>query len=136
MEGHKPDQHIGTTNPAVILLIEDEEMLRSLLERFLVSQGFVVLAAANGLDGLEVFKRRRNDISVVLTDVHLPGMDGCAAFLEMRRIDPTVKAIFTSGHMDHAMKKKLQEEGVHHFIHKPFLIQEVLDAVYEAIGAT
>ena len=137
MENHKSlgDGKEGEQqNRGTILLIEDEEMLRTLTETILVDHGFVVLAAADGLEGLALFKKHKERISVVLTDLHLPKMDGCTAFLEMNRIDPSVKAVFASGHIDLAMKRKLQQAGVRHFIHKPFAIDEVLEAIFEIMG--
>jgi len=120
--------------PDTILLVEDEEMLRMLIETFLVDHGFAVICAADGLEGFTLFKQHKDRIAIVLTDVHLPKMNGCTAFLEMKRLNPSVKGVFASGHIDPMMKRRLQQEGVRHFIHKPFLIKEVLDAIYELMG--
>ena len=119
--------------PGSILLIEDEEMLRILLETLLVEKGYTVLTAGDGLEGLNLYKQNKNNIGVVLTDMKLPTIDGYTAFLEMKRINPDVKAIFASGHIDNNTRARLQLEGVRHFITKPYLVEEVLKAIVETL---
>ncbi|NLI79656.1 MAG: PAS domain S-box protein [Candidatus Riflebacteria bacterium] len=80
-----------------ILVAEDEEGIRSLLQEMLEPIGFSVLGAADGRQALDLFRRHREEIRGVILDLTMPRLDGAETFREMARIDPKVKALFISG---------------------------------------
>ncbi len=112
-----------------ILVIEDEEMLRSLLELFLTNKGYTVLTADDGSRGVEVYKAHAYSISLVLSDLGLPGISGDAVFRKIREINPHVKMILASGYIDPEKKSHLYESGVRHFIQKPYSDRDVLQKI-------
>ncbi|WP_129126791.1 response regulator [Geomonas oryzae] len=110
-----------------VLLIDDEETIRSLASEMLHELGFDVVAAADGLQGLELFKSR-DDISVVLLDLTMPQMDGEQCFRELRRIDPGVRVIISSGFTEHEVTRKFLGKGIAGFIQKPYKLSALREA--------
>jgi CheY-like chemotaxis protein len=83
---------------ATVLVVEDNEMVRRLAVRILEKMGFRVLEAADGVEALEVFEEHRDRIRVVLCDVTMPRMGGWETLSALRRIDPEIPVILTSGY--------------------------------------
>jgi PAS domain S-box-containing protein len=82
-----------------ILLVEDESMLVALAIRILRSEGHTIHAATTGPEGVELFQRMVDQISMVICDLELPGLDGQGVFKEVRRLAPEVPFILTTGHI-------------------------------------
>lgn len=78
-----------------ILVIDDEAAVRGTIQRMLESAGHEVIAAENGRDGLDRY--RKQDLDVVITDIIMPEKDGIETIREIRAIDPTVAIIAISG---------------------------------------
>lgn len=117
-----------------ILVVEDEPGLRQLLYDILSNSGYKVLSAADGKAALAMFLEYR-DISLMLSDVGLPQMEGMDLFESVRRIRPEVKVILTSGFIDENQKEKMSENGVEQFIQKPYLPEDVLRKVRKVLDA-
>jgi len=116
-----------------ILLVDDEEFVRDLGERILTGAGYSVLSAAHGLEGLELFKKKRTRISLVILDLIMPEMGGEECLKELLKIDPQVKALVTSGYpMDPSAKESL-EMGARGFTSKPFEVKELLRQVRKVL---
>ncbi|MFL5038236.1 MAG: response regulator, partial [Xanthobacteraceae bacterium] len=122
------------TGRGTILLVEDEEGLRSLNARGLASRGYTVLEAGNGVEALEVLESRGGDVDLVVSDVVMPEMDGPTLLKEMRRRNPEVKIIFVSGYAEDAFEKNLPEGGQFAFLAKPFTLKQLVAAVKETIA--
>jgi PAS domain S-box-containing protein len=116
-----------------ILIIEDEEMLRELLKAFLVSKGYTVLAAEDGIQGVEMYQNHQKEIAIVLSDVGLPLLSGQDVFRKIREINPGAKVIFASGFFDPGTKSEMYRAGLNNFIQKPYMQDEVLQKIREAI---
>ncbi|MBI5575490.1 MAG: PAS domain S-box protein [Deltaproteobacteria bacterium] len=116
-----------------ILLAEDDEVVRTLAERALKDVGYTVIAARNGEEAVEIFRKCR-DVELALLDMIMPELDGREAYEKMRGIKPDLKVIFTSGYAaDPEGKPFVLEEGVP-FLAKPYglvslarMVREVLD---------
>jgi two-component system, cell cycle sensor histidine kinase and response regulator CckA len=127
--------HVDHTGHGTILLVEDEEGLRSLNARGLTSRGYTVLEAGNGLEAIEVLEGRGGSVDLVVSDVVMPEMDGPTLLKELRRRNPDVKIIFVSGYAEEAFEKNLPEEGGQFsFLPKPFTLKQLVAAVKETIG--
>gem|GEM_PF-2383399 len=81
-----------------ILFAEDEHSIREMCAFYLNSLGYNVLSASNGIEAVEIFKQRFHEIDLVILDLAMPKMGGRDAYYEMKRIEPTIKAIFISGY--------------------------------------
>ncbi len=116
------------TGQGVILLVEDEDAVRSIGARALKSRGFTVIEAATGLEALEVVEEVGGKIDLIVSDVVMPEMDGPAMFAELRKRGVTAKVIFVSGYAEEAFAKNLPE-GDFGFLPKPFSIKQLIETV-------
>jgi CheY-like chemotaxis protein len=127
-------QKPAETKSALVLLVEDEERLRSPLVRGLRRSGYTVLEAESGPQALEVAEFHEGPIDLVLTDVLMPGMSGrdLASRLRVRR--PGLKVLYMSGHTQNEIRYQgVQEEGLA-FLNKPFTIQKLLSTISHVLG--
>jgi two-component system cell cycle sensor histidine kinase/response regulator CckA len=124
------------TGQGTILLVEDEEGLRSLNARGLTSRGYTVLQAANGFEAVEAFDSCFGKIDLVVSDVVMPEMDGPTLLTKLRSRDAGVKIIFVSGYAEEAFEKNLPEgeKCGYNFLAKPFTLKQLVGAVKETMG--
>ena len=116
-----------------ILLVEDEDTVRAVAERALTRQGYTVVTAADGDEGLEIIKAD-SDFELVVSDVVMPSMDGPAMAREIRKIAPRVPVLFMSGYAEEQLRRDIDIEGMH-FIAKPFSVQQIAAKVGQVLGA-
>jgi PAS domain S-box-containing protein len=117
-----------------ILVAEDDPRVRQLTREVLENYGYRVLEAADGMEAVKVFQDNKDDIRLVILDVIMPRKNGKECFTEIRKIDPGIKAIFTSGYTaDIVNKKGILEEGVQ-FLSKPVSPQLLLKEVWELLN--
>jgi len=117
------------TGQGTILLVEDEEGLRTLNARGLASRGYTVLEAGNGVEAIEVIEGHHGKIDLVVSDVVMPEMDGPTLLKELRRRDPNVRIIFVSGYAEEAFEKNLPEGGQFAFLPKPYTLKQLVAEV-------
>jgi len=115
---------------ACILVVDDDQFVRSLLRAVLECQGHSVIEAENGDKGLQAYQA--NPADVVITDMQMPVMDGLEMILELRRAFPTARVIAISG-----CKRTLNmvKTLVQHILEKPLGMEELLDTVQQLISA-
>ncbi|QZP09835.1 response regulator [Caenibius sp. WL] len=116
-----------------ILLVEDEDMVRAVAERALTRQGYEVIAAADGEEGLE-HVRKGEAFDLVVSDVVMPTMDGPAMARAIRDLVPAMPVLFMSGYAEAQLREEIDVANMH-FIPKPFSVQEIGDKVAEVLGA-
>jgi two-component system cell cycle sensor histidine kinase/response regulator CckA len=124
------------TGQGTILLVEDEDGLRSLNARGLRSRGYSVIEAANGIEALEAFDEKNGAVDLVVSDVVMPEMDGPALLREMRKRNPNLKIIFVSGYAEEAFDKSLPENEQFAFLAKPFALSALVAKVKETMAPT
>lgn len=112
-----------------VLLVDDEEFVRDVAEAMLSSLGFVVLTARNGREGVEIYRRERNRIDLVLMDLMMPVMDGRRAFEEIRRLDPSARVVISSGYSGEEDVEGLLSMGACAVLPKPYTFRSMSDAV-------
>lgn len=116
-----------------LLLVEDEESLLRLLTGSLQEKGYQVLTASDGLEAVETYKDRRDEIALVFADIGLPILGGWEAFLRMKEVNPDVKIIFGSGYLDQHAKSELLKKGAKDFLQKPYEPNLVLQRIRHVI---
>ena len=104
-----PKPRADLTGQGTILLVEDEEGLRSLNARGLRSRGYSVIEASNGIEAMEALEEKDGAVDLVVSDVVMPEMDGPTLLREMRKRNPNLKIIFVSGYAEEAFDKSLPE---------------------------
>lgn len=118
-----------------ILLVEDEEAVRTFAARALQSRGYTVLEADSGLSALDLLEEEDQTIDLVVSDVVMPEMDGPTMLREIRKQNQNVKVIFISGYAEEAFEKNLDEGEEFAFLPKPFSLKQLAAAVKEALGS-
>lgn len=109
-----------------VLLADDEAMVRLGTQALLESTGFRVLAASDGEEAVALFRAHHQEIVCVVLDLTMPKMSGAEAFRELRRIDPNVRVVLTSGYTTEDMRHRFSGESVFGFVQKPDSIEPVL----------
>jgi two-component system cell cycle sensor histidine kinase/response regulator CckA len=130
----RPARAADDTGQGTILLVEDEEGLRSLNARGLKSRGYNVLEAGNGLEAIELIDGHDGSIDLVVSDVVMPEMDGPALLKELRKRSPDLKIIFVSGYAEEAFAKSLPEGGQFEFLAKPFTLKQLIAKVKDTMA--
>ena len=123
------------TGRGTVLLVEDEEAVRSFAARALASRGYTVIQAASGTEALARIDGNIDGIDLVVSDVVMPEMDGPTLLKELRRRRPELKVIFVSGYAEEAFKKNLPDGESFVFLPKPFSLKELVAAVKETMAA-
>jgi CheY-like chemotaxis protein len=119
---------LGTPDRPVVLVVEDEFLLRMDAVDMIASAGFEVVEAANADEAIEILESRR-DITVVFTDIQMPGsMDGLKLAQAVRGRWPPIKIVATSGHANVA-ESDLPEGG--RFLPKPYSPVQVTGVLHE-----
>jgi two-component system, cell cycle sensor histidine kinase and response regulator CckA len=124
------------TGQGTILLVEDEEGLRSLNARGLRSRGYSVIEASNGIEAMEALDQKNGAVDLVVSDVVMPEMDGPTLLKTMRGRNPDLKIIFVSGYAEDAFEKSLPENQQFAFLPKPFTLSQLVAAVKETMTPT
>ncbi|HUC97553.1 MAG TPA: ATP-binding protein, partial [Candidatus Polarisedimenticolaceae bacterium] len=126
---------IATSNgAATVLLVEDEQNMLKILERILLQHGYKVLKASDGEKALEIYRCHDQTIDAVLLDMGLPKISGRDVLLEIKNENPNVKIIVASGYLEPELKAEVDRAGVHHFLHKPYMLDEVVKAVQSVMA--
>jgi two-component system cell cycle sensor histidine kinase/response regulator CckA len=119
-----------------ILLADDEEFIRDLGEKILKRFGYTVLTTANGKEALDLYRREKGRISLVILDLIMPEMGGKQCLEELLQIDPDVKVIIASGYSAIGPTKESLEMGTKGFVNKPYDMRQVLEVVRRVLDET
>jgi two-component system, chemotaxis family, chemotaxis protein CheY len=125
--------HDPTTRQPTILLVDDEEFLRRLLARVLGGAGFDVIEAENGAAALRAAVGRDETLKLVVTDIHMPVMNGIEFAREFRPHHPAVPVLFITGKDPDITDDPAFFDG--HLLRKPFRSEALLAAVSRLLGA-
>jgi len=129
----KPEKPKDLTGRGTVLLVEDEDAVRSFAARALGTRGYQVLEASTGAEALEVFEAHHGDVDLVVSDVVMPEMDGPTLLKQLRQDNPDIKIIFISGYAEDAFRRNLAEDENFMFLQKPFDLKELAAAVKAAL---
>ena len=116
-----------------ILLAEDEEPIRGVAREFLEMFGFTVLEAANGREALELFRKSAAEITLVITDMGMPVMDGYELFFELKKLNPELQIIVSSGYGDTEVAARIGSDDIAGFISKPYNPDQLLEILKRVI---
>jgi DNA-binding NtrC family response regulator len=117
-----------------LLLVEDDEQVRSALSRLLADRGFQVIPVGGKAEALAFLDRFHPKLELMITDVVMSGGDGVSLANEARARLPDLRVLFMSGHTEHAILDELAQPGTH-FMAKPFVGADLDAALRALIGA-
>lgn len=130
--GEAPEQTVDLTGKATVLLVEDEDAVRSFASRALATRGYTVLEAASGVEALEIMDRHEGQVDLVVSDVVMPEMDGPTLLRHLRQRNPDIRIIFMSGYAEEAFRKNLSADENFVFLPKPFTLKKLAETVKAA----
>ena len=119
------------TGSAKILLVEDEDAVRSFSARALSNKGYEVIEAINGVDALDKLGDDKPALELIITDVVMPEMDGPTLIEKLREHYTDVKIIFMSGYTEDRLKEQFGERV--HFLPKPFTLKQLATKVKDVL---
>ncbi len=117
-----------------ILVVDDEQTVRDFLQRVLETAGYTVITASNGLEALE--KMSQFDISLVLLDIMMPGLDGFEVLDHMRQYEENIPVIMLTGIQEVPTKIDSLTLGADDYITKPFSVEELLARIQVKLRRT
>jgi CheY-like chemotaxis protein len=128
------EQKMTDPKSKTILIVEDDSSARRAIGRFLKSEGWKILEASNGVQGLRVFRSQLPEI--VLTDVVMPGFDGFFLTAVIKSISPQSPIIIMTGLSDRELDRQAQELGISALLRKPFDPEQLLVALSHVVGSS
>ncbi len=118
----------------LVLVVDDEMPIREALVRTLKSNGYHTYTAEDGTDALALYYERREEIALVITDLSMGGMDGIQLVRALRKVNPDVRVVVSSGHFQKDNTTILGALGVKQFLDKPYTADKLLRAVQGAMA--
>ncbi len=118
----------------IVLVIEDEEMLREIVRAVAGSKGYDVVSARDGEEGIQLFSQLGSEIGGVISDLGLPGISGFETLEKIRSLDPAVKLVAASGYVDPETATKLVKIGVTQILHKPYSPNDIVRTLDAVLG--
>lgn len=116
---------------SMILVIDDEEAIRESLIDILEFNGLTVMAADDGARGVALFEQHHNAIGLIILDLLMPGMSGTDTLRQLRRIDPNVTVLLSSGYDEDEIAHIIKGTGIGqtniHFLQKPYSLATVIE---------
>jgi CheY-like chemotaxis protein len=131
MQDFSCSTHSGITG--VVLVVDDEPIVRNTAKLMLERLGCKVLEAENGQQALETFRTR--PVDVVLLDVSMPVLSGEATLRQILEIDPSAHVIISSGYGEQMTQERFQNLGVRNFLQKPYTCSRMREVIQKAVDA-
>ena len=128
------ESFVSSKPAGLVLLVEDEEIVRNTMGAILRRLGFDVLAAKDGGEALEIFRRRPEEIRLVITDLTMSGMNGWNTIAALRKIRPEIPVILASGYDNAHVMASDHAEKPQAFLHKPFEVKTLQETLERVLG--
>jgi PAS domain S-box-containing protein len=117
-----------------VLVIDDELSVLELLTDILTEAHFTVIGSPNPVDGIDLYRRHRQDIAIVILDYSMPGMDGKTAFGKLLELNEDVKVLLCSGYAEEQMESSFGDMRPADFIHKPYKPTALLERISSVLS--
>jgi two-component system, cell cycle sensor histidine kinase and response regulator CckA len=114
-------------------VVDDEAAVREALVTTLQANGYHCYTAEDGTDALALFFERRDNISAIITDLHMGIMDGIALVRSLRKVAPETRVIVSSGHISDEKRVVLKGLGVESILEKPYSAEKLLRSVHDIL---
>ena len=118
-----------------ILVVDDEEYIRTFAQKVLQKSGYTVLTASSGEEALEIYTSRSIDIGLVLMDIGMPGMGGYKCFQEIIGYDPSARILVATGYAISGQVEKTLQSGAAGYVGKPYQVSEMLNKVRDILDS-
>jgi len=129
-------QRIGENTEVTILFVDDDDIAFNVGREMLRQLGYRVFIAKSGKEALDLYKKRADQIDLVILDMIMPGMNGRETFERLKKIDPDTKVIISSGYSIVGEVQKILDRGGNGFLQKPFDMTVLSKKITEALNDT
>ena len=119
----------------LVMVVDDEEFVSMLAQRVLCDDGYRVITARDGFQAIDMYRKLREQISLIILDFTMPVMDGADVFAELLEIDPEVPVVLSSGFAEQGRLQNMLAHGLRGFIPKPYTHQKLLSQVRSTLDA-
>jgi CheY-like chemotaxis protein len=116
-----------------VLLVDDEDQIVDVGEKILARMGYSVLVARSGKEAIEIYRRKKNDIEMVILDMIMPDMSGGETYDRLRQMNPDIKVLLSSGYSLRGQAKDILARGCSGFIQKPFDMNALSNKMREVL---
>jgi CheY-like chemotaxis protein len=116
-----------------ILLVDDEDMIMEAGKEMLEEMGYTVLAAESGMEAIDTYREKDDEIDMVILDMIMPEMSGGETYDRLREGDPDIKVLLSSGYSIDGEATEILERGCNGFIQKPFDMKEIFHKIREVL---
>ncbi len=123
----------GLAGPPTVLIVDDEQHVRTLTARIAEMSGYRVLLASDGREAIVTFRAHADDIAVVLLDMTMPQLSGAQVFGELRRIRPDVPVVLMSGYSEADIASSFHPRDLAGFLQKPFTPADLRSRLQQAL---
>jgi len=113
--------------------VDDEETIIEISSNMLGQYGYTTIDAISGEDAIEIYKKEKDRIGLVILDVGMPGMGGHKCLRKLLEIDPVAKVIIASGYLADGRVRQTMKAGAAGFIGKPYQLADLLKKVREVL---
>jgi CheY-like chemotaxis protein len=127
--------HNPSGNRELIMVVDDEDFVTMLAQRVLADEGYRVITARDGFQAVEMHRKLRDQISLIILDFTMPVMDGADVFAELLEINPNVPVVLSSGFAEQTRLQSMLARGLRGFIPKPYTHQKLLSQVRSTLDA-
>jgi len=131
-ENTLPESHLPSSG--TVLIVDDEESVRNTAMLMLEDMGFTTLHAEDGVQGVVVYREHQADIIAVLLDMTMPNMDGKTCFSELKRINPRVRVLLSSGYNEQETINRFAGQGLAGFLQKPYTPDALKEKMREVLN--
>lgn len=119
----------------LVMVVDDEDFVSMLAQRVLCDDGYRVITARDGFQAIEMYRKLRDQIALIILDFTMPVMDGADVFAELLEIDPEVPVVLSSGFAEQGRLQSMLARGLRGFIPKPYTHQKLLSQVRSTLDA-
>ncbi|GAB4171465.1 MAG: hypothetical protein Kow00108_05960 [Calditrichia bacterium] len=124
----------GQTSTKKILLVDDEQSILKMLNEMLKLLKVESFSTSNAKEAIEIFKKHKDEIQLILLDILMPEMNGMDAFEEFKKIKPDIEIIIISGYTNEPEIINFIKKNKLHFFRKPFHIENLMDEIEKIIS--
>lgn len=117
----------------LVFVVDDEELLRDVARRLLQHLGYQVITAEDGVQAQTIYAQRWRDIDLVIVDMIMPKLGGADCFRALKKINPEVRAILSTGYSVNETAQEVLNEGMVGFIQKPYQLHQLSEVVVRAL---
>ncbi len=113
----------------LVMIVDDEEVVTLLAEQVLAAEGYRIITALDGFTAIEIYRKLRDEISLIILDFTMPVIDGADVFDELLQINPKVPVVLSSGFAERDLLSEMLSKGLRGFIPKPYTPQKLLTQI-------